>query len=47
MIFLDIKVAPQCLPIHSQLCTMRQIDLNVDIRSTFEGIRAGALAKQQ
>ena len=49
MIFLEIKVLPQCLPIHSQSCTMRQLDLDVDIRRTFEehsrGIRAGALGK--
>ena len=44
MIFLEIKVAPQCLPIHSQCCTMRQLNLDVDIS---RGIRAGASAKQQ
>ena len=37
MIFLEIKVAPQCLPIHSQYCTMRQLNLDVDIQRTFKG----------
>ena len=47
MIFLEIKAVPQCLPIHSQSCTMRQLNLDIDIRRTFEGIRAGASAKKQ
>ena len=47
MIFLEIKAVPQCLPIHSQSCTMRQLNLDVDIQRTLRGIRAGASAKQQ
>jgi hypothetical protein len=30
MIFLKIKAVPQCLPIHSQSCTMRQLNLDVE-----------------
>ena len=37
MIFLEIKVVPQCLPIHSRSCTMRQLNLDIDIQRTFEG----------
>ena len=36
MIFLEIKAVPQCLPIQSQSCTMRQLNLDVNIRRTFE-----------
>ena len=36
MIFLEIKVAPQSLPIHSQYCTMGQLNLDVDIQRTFK-----------
>ena len=46
MIFLEIKAVPQCLPIHSQSCTMRQLNLDVDIQRTLK-VRAGASAKQQ
>ena len=37
MSFLEIKAVPQCLPIHSQSCTMRQLNLDVDIGRTFKG----------
>jgi len=37
MIFLEIKAVPQCLPIHSQSCTMRQLKLDVDIQRTLKG----------
>ena len=47
MISLEMKVAPQWLTIHSQYCTMRQLNVDVPIRRTFKGIRAGASAKQQ
>ena len=47
MIFLEIKVAPQCLPIHSQSCTMRQLNLDATFEEHSRGIRAGASAKQQ
>jgi len=47
MIFLEIKVAPQCLPIHCQYCTMRQLNLDITFEEHSRGIRAGALGKQQ
>ena len=36
MIFLEMKAVPHCLPIHSQSCTMRQLNLNVDIQRTLK-----------
>jgi len=45
MIFLEIKAVPQCLPIHSQSCTMRQLNLEVDSRRTFEGDESGCFGE--
>jgi hypothetical protein len=45
--FTDTKVAPQCLPIHSQSYTMRQLNLVATFEEHSRGIKVGASAKQQ
>ena len=37
IIFKEIKVSPQCLPVHSQSCSMRQLDIFKFILEQMEG----------